>query len=301
MNKAIPVVAIVLLALVAALLIWKFSQSTPVSPPVGNGSNITDVEFKSEDFIPAFDSNGDGHVTLDEFKQRYGKPLAEGEAPFVLYHPQTKKALTAEEAFKKHWDRNSDGVIDARDMELGKDNAWLAFFKKASDAGLTPVRIGDNFYALNEDQNRTMEAEAGAKARKEVPFAGHFWDAKYFQSWAKVYDPKAGEIEGFVSEANGRLYLLSSDAALTVKDPAKVTVEKVEDAVQMKYAKAVIGLDWEDADTNLALANQCVDWGMRTEAGMLYARVLVTQPGNETALNALGRKRDGDTCVKKED
>ena len=216
MNKAIPVVAIVLLALVAALLIWKFSQSTPVGPTAGNGSNITDVEFKSEDFIPAFDSNGDGHVTLDEFRQRYGKPLAEGEAPFVLYHPQTKKALTAEEAFKKHWDRNSDGVIDARDMELGKDNAWLAFFKKASDAGLTPVRIGDNFYALNEDQNRTMEAEAGAKARKEVPFAGHFWDAKYFQSWAKVYDPKAGETEGFVSEANGRLYLLSSDAALTV-------------------------------------------------------------------------------------
>ncbi|MCA9271048.1 MAG: hypothetical protein KDA41_21350, partial [Planctomycetales bacterium] len=147
MNKAIPVVAIVMLALVAALLIWKFSQSTPVSPPAGNGTEITDVAFKSEDFIPVFDANGDGHVTLEEFKQRYGSPLSEGEPPFVLYNPTTKKPLTAEEAFKNHWDRNKDGIVDGRDVELYKDNKWLDFFERAKKAGLTPVRIGEKFYA----------------------------------------------------------------------------------------------------------------------------------------------------------
>ena len=129
MNKAGPVVAIVILALVVALLILKFSGSDPVRPPVDNSGQVRDIEFKADTFIPTFDVDGDGQVTLDEFKQRYGKPLAEGEQKMVMHDPKTGEALTAEDAFQKHWDRTQDGVVNRTDFELIKDREWADFYQ----------------------------------------------------------------------------------------------------------------------------------------------------------------------------
>ena len=301
MNKALPVVAIVLLALIAALLIWKFSGPDPVPPPIIDNDPAQNIPFEAADFIDTFDVDGDRSVSLEEFKQRYGVPLEDGKPELVMQNPKTGKPLNAEDAFKLHWDRDSNGVVDARDIELISDSAWLAFHQKTKRAGLTPVRYDGKFYGLNEHQQRTMEAEVGAAANNEVPFAGQFWAKKYFQSWVKVEDAAGETLEGFAYEGNGRIYILSSNASLTVKDPAKVTIQTIDDAPQTKYAKAVVGLSFIDGDANLALANKCMEWGMKHEAGMLYARVLITQPDNKTALDALGFKRVEGKFVRKEE
>lgn len=299
MKKAIPVIVIVLLALVAAWVIARLTSDTP-PPPIDNTDYSGNIDFKADDFIPTFDLDGDGKVTLDEFKERYGKPLQEGQPPLIFHTHAGGPELTAEEAFTKYWDRDSNGVVDAADMKAAADNRWVAFRDDANRKGLKAVDFEGRYLALNRAQNGTFEAELGAEARKELPFAGRFWATKYFGRWVRVTHDDGSSLEGFGSESNGRLYLLTPDAKLSVKDTAKVQVtELAEDVPQMQYAREVSKFRFDDVQANLQLARKCREWGMLTEAGMLYARVLVFEPANQEALDALGYEVKDGQFVKK--
>jgi hypothetical protein len=298
MKKAVPAIVIVLLALVAAWLIAKLSGDAP-PPPANNGEFSGNIDFKAEDFIPTFDLDADGKVTLDEFKQRYGKPLAEGQPPLIFHTQAGGPELSAEDAFHKYWDRDSNGVVDAADMRAAADNRWVAFRDDANRKGLKAVDFEGRYLALNTAQNGTFEAESGASTRKELPYAGRFWAARYFGSWVQVTEAD-GDVQGFGSYSNGKLYLLTPDAKLSVKDPAKVQVSELGDeAPQMQYARELAKFRFDDVQANLQLARKCRQWGMLTEAGMLYARVLVFEPANQEALDALDLTVKDGQFVKK--
>lgn len=185
MKKAIPVFLIVLLAMGAAWLIAKMTGEDPVKPPIDGGVDNRNLDFKAEDFIPTFDLDNDGQVTLEEFKQRYGKPLSEGSPPLIFHEQNNGPELTAEQAFKNYWDRDSNGVVDAADIKAAADNRWIAFRDDANRRGLKAVDFEGRYLALNRAQDGTYEAELGAMARKELPFAGRFWATKYFGAWMR--------------------------------------------------------------------------------------------------------------------
>lgn len=294
MKKAAPVLVVAFLGLVLGVLIWWLTRGDTLDTTPDDGGAQANKDFKPEDFIPTFDVNGDKQVTYEEFVQRYGKSLSD-DAPVLIFHEDDDgPALTAADAFKR-WDRNADGIVDWQDMQSLEHTSWRAFQDEAEAKGLKAVSFGDRWLMLNTHQLKTYDTETGALAREEQPFAGKFWASKYLGNWATLMDADGDTREGYLSKTETRLFLLTDDAKLSVFDPAKVDVtEAGPDDPHNLYAAEVKKTKFDDVQANLALARKCVEWGMRTEADMLYARVLIFAPTNEEALNALGyTEKDG--------
>jgi hypothetical protein len=85
-----------------------------------------------------------------------------------------------------------------------------------------------------------------------------------------------------------------------VKDPAKVELTQMPDNdPHMLYATEVARISFDVPQKNLELARRCIEWGMKAEAEMLYARVLIFQRDNQEALDAVGMKLEGDHFKEK--
>jgi len=297
MNKAAPILIVAILGLGLGVVIWWVVRSEPSDPPPDTDSDeqpIVHEDFVAMDFIPTFDLNADGHVTFDEFKQRYGSPLADN-APVLIFHEgDDGAALSAEEAFKR-WDRDDNGVVNRADMRLFENKNWREYKALADRKGLKVIVYGDRWMMLNDHQVRAYNSEAGASARKELPFAGKYWAERYLGDWATVTDADGETQEGYLSRNDTRIFLLTSDASLVVFDPAKVSVsEAPPDDPHNLYATEIRQTTFDNTAANLELARKCTDWGMATEADTLYARVLIFEPTNEEALKALGyTEKDG--------
>lgn len=288
MKRAAPVIVVAVLGLGLGLMIWWITRSKPADPPIDSGPSQANIDFKPEDFIPTFDLNEDGQVTFEEFNQRYGRPLADDTPPLIFHQDNNGPALDAREAFKR-WDRDGNDVVDRADMQRIENKAWRNYQAEAEKKRLKAVAFGDRWMMLNEHQLRTYEAEMGAGARDEFPYAGKFWNARYLANWSTLVDEGGNTLEGYLWNNGSRFFLLTADARLSTYDPEVVTTAAAaEDDPHNLYAAAVKALRFDDVEANLELARQCVDWGMRTEAGMLYARVLVFEPANKEALDALG-------------
>jgi hypothetical protein len=296
MKKIVPIIGIVALAGLLAVVVYYATRSTrPIDPPVDGGYVPENPTFKIEDFMFNFDHDADGKVTFEEFNERYGK----GEPPLVFTEGDGAEPLSAPNAFKK-WDRNRNGFIDADDIRLLQDKEFLGDAAEIKRRGLEPIQWKDKLYGMNQHQVRTFEAETGALARGELPFAGTFWKPSHLEGrWSLVRDAE-GEFFGYVSERNGRLFILTEKAELTVKDPAKVEVSsKPADDPHMLYAAAIKDVPFDVPVKNLELARKCKEWGLKVEAGMLYARVLVFDPTNKEALDELGYRLEGEKFVSK--
>ena len=288
MKKFVPLAIAIVVGGVSGVFVWRhMSAPAPVDP----GPEHHSVAFAVEEFIPTFDTDGDGRVTFEEFSQRYGKPLAEGEA-VMIFHRDNGPPLTAEEAFRR-WDTDKNGVVDATDLELISNSAWKTFSAEAEAKRLRPLRYNTRFMMLNAHQLRTFETEVGAMALKQVPWAGRFFDIKYLTQWVSITDKDGKTVYGFSLEERGRLWLLDADAKLTVH-PEGTEPTPIDDAPQTQYAKLIAKTPVDDPALNLTLAKQCREWGLTREAGMLFARVLLFEPRNAEALDALDLvERDG--------
>jgi hypothetical protein len=296
MKKFAPLVAILVLACALAVVIYYATRPSKTPDPPANGSVAEKNEdFKVEDFMLHFDLDSDGKVTPDEFNERYGK----GEPPLYFHERDGAPALSAADAFRR-WDRNRNGTVDAVDIKSLGDKAWENRAREAEARGLHTVSWNGVEMNLNPAQKATFEAETGALARGEVPFAGAYWDTLYLKGpWTRVREGNT-EVFGYAAERNGRIFVLTEKAELLVKDPAKVELTQMpDDDPHMQYAYEIQRITFDMPAKNLELAQRCVKWGMKVEAGMLYARVLIFQRDNQEALDALGFKLEGEHFKEK--
>ena len=293
MKKAAPVLIIAVLGLGLGVMIWWVTRTDPV-PPTPNDPEQVNVDFKPENFIATFDLNEDGEVTFDEFNKRYGKPLADNSPPLIFHEDNDGPALDAAEAFKR-WDRDANKVINANDMQLIENKAWRNFQAEAEKKKLKAVVYGDQWLMLNEHQLAAHDAEVAGLAREELPYAGKFWAERYLGKWVTLVDEKGDVHEGYMSRSETRIFLLTDDARLSAHDPAIVTVtEAPADEPHNLYAAEIRKIKFDQRDPNLELARKCVNWDLVTEGDTLYSRVLIFEPTNEEALNALGlTEKDG--------
>ncbi|MCA8913206.1 MAG: hypothetical protein KDB82_16015 [Planctomycetes bacterium] len=292
MKKVVPFVILAVLGTGLGLLIWWAFREKPVDNPGNTEPEMENLDFVAADFLPTFDINEDLQVTFDEFKERYGK------GPLIFHEENGGPALSAEQAFKR-WDRDQNGVVDHEDLKLIDNKAWAAFQAQAEKRGLRARDWNGRYLMLNEHQDRTYETELGALKRKEVPYAGRYWKPKYLASWVRVVTPKNETVEGYGSHNNGKLFLLTPDAKLSVYDEDEVMASDLgPDTPQMQYARGITSTPFDDTQGNLELAKKCAAWGMAKEAGMLCARVLVFDPHNEAALKALGYRLEGDRFIE---
>ncbi|MBZ0137567.1 MAG: hypothetical protein K8I27_14470 [Planctomycetes bacterium] len=289
MKKIAPVLLIVVLGLALGLLIWWVTRDDAVqAPPPPPGPEYANVDFVPVDFIPVFDQDKDGQVSFEEFKRLYGTSLKDNSPPLIFHDDNNGPPLSAEQAFKK-WDLDANGVVNDADMKQRGEDAWHGFQKEADGRGLKAVAYGSKWMMLNDIQLRAFDAEKAALARGEYPFAGSFWKAKYIGEWVTITDANGVSVSGFLSRTETRVFLLTADAKLNAYDPATVNISKAPaDDPHNQYAAGIRRTGFLDADGNLELARHCMNWGMGAEAGMLYARVLILDPDNEEALNALG-------------
>lgn len=294
MKKILPVVIVTLMAfLVGFGAWWGFLRGTPEKPPANDDTAGPAPDFKPGDFIATFDQDGDGVVTREEFKRLYGEP------PLVFREGDDAPPLNADDAFNM-WDKNGDGTIDRADIKRITDKAWENFFTETMERGLNPKDHKGEFLALSRLQFELYTQESAAAESGELPFAGEYFDAKYFGTWAEV-DAPGGRRQGYVTEHAGKYWLLTPDRKLAVFRPDSVEVKFLPDAPPNRYAEEIRKVAWDDPAANVELARKAEEWGMSQEAEMMWGRVLIFNGGNADALEALGYEyRDG-RHVKKDD
>jgi hypothetical protein len=298
MKKLAPLIGIVALVGLLAVVVYYATRSTKTTnPPVNGGYVPENPTFETENFMFEFDLDSDGKVTFEEFSERYGK----GVPPLVFTEKDGAAPLAAPDAFKK-WDRNSSGFINDEDIRQLLDKELINKANEAARRGLHSATWKNVLLALNDHQLRTFEAEKGAMARGELPFAGTFWNADHMAGrWSLVRDAD-GELFGYTTERNGRVFVLTERAELLVKDPAKVEVAAMPaDDPHMLYAAEVSKVPFDSPARNLELASKCKEWGLKVEADMLYSRVLIFEPANKEALDALGYRLEGEKFVSKDE
>ncbi|MHC4841473.1 MAG: hypothetical protein ACYTDT_11080, partial [Planctomycetota bacterium] len=116
-------------------------------------------------------------------------------------------------------------------------------------------------------------------------------DWKYFTNWSQVVDKNGKAYTGFYSDRDDKkANLLKADGKLRVFTKADVTVTKISDTPQDEYASRIREIQLDDPAANLALAKDCVAWGMHKTAEQLFRRVLVFDGENKEALAALELK-----------
>lgn len=295
-NLIILVIAVAAAGTAAG--IWWIARP---SGPGENGSNaaanatpVVDKPFERDQFFPTFDLNGDGAVTFEEFNAVYSTWGADKRFSRGPGQP----GLAAREAFD-FFDMNRDGSIDAEDVRFALDEKWAKFAEQTRARGLTPKLHKKQWLALNNQQVDAFAKEVGALALNQLPFAGSFFDRKYFNDgrYARVTDAAGKVAEGFLSESGGRLWLVSTDARLLVFRPDAVDVKEMPAAPALEYIKTVAGTPFDDPQANLKLGQRCVELGLKVEAGAIFTRVLIFDPTNAAALEALNLRLENERFV----
>jgi hypothetical protein len=263
---------------------------------------IEDQPFPADAFFLAFDLDKSGWITPEEFREAYARAATQKDRPFQFSKGPGKPALNHVEAFAS-LDVNHDEKIDRDDMQVAFDKAWLKFKVDRAAQGLEARIWRKEWLTFNPHQMAALNLETGAESRKELPFGGAYFVSKYFAArrYVSLAGPDGETLRGFLWEdrVNGRVHLLCGDATIKVFDPAGVKVTDMPDAPQLEFIDDVQRVSWEDPADNLKLARRCVELGLTKEAEMMYGRVLIFEPGNKEALDALGLRKEGPMFVPK--
>jgi hypothetical protein len=298
-RNYIIIAALVLFAGGLAFAVWWMGKGTP---PVDNTPpGPVDVPFPTDKFFLTFDLNKDGTIPLEEFVMAHEMGAA-SKFPFEFNKGPGQPPLKPEDAFA-HLDLNRNGKLDRTDLETSYDKAWLAFKQSSADKGFEARIWRDKWMTFNPEQSRVINAETGARNRGELPFGGQFFPKKYFDQkrYVAVVNDQGETTQGFLWEdrTNNRLHVLRGDAVIDVFDPAKVSITEMPSAPQLEYIQAVQDTPYDNPQRNLELARRCKELGLLTEAGMMYSRVLVFEPENKEALDALGFENKDGKFVRK--
>lgn len=299
-SSKIMVAAVVVLAVGAgALLYWVAAgPATGANNAGNNAAEVINKPFEKDDFFPEFDLNHDKAITFAEFDSVYAtwgqdKRFSRGPG---------QPGLDSKQAFA-FFDQNSDGSIDIEDLRYAYDLAWQEFSRAAMAKGLTAKEWKGQKLALNQHQLDAYNKEKGALVVNELPFGGAFFDRKYLLTgrYGRVTKQDGASVEGFLSEREGRLWVVTTDARLLVFKPDSVTVAEDPNAPALEYINRVKDTPFDDVAANLKLALRCYELGLKTEAGAMFARVLIFDRENKQALDALRLKLDGDRYVPRGD
>lgn len=153
----------------------------------GDGK-VTKEELPNEKAFERFDKNQDGVITREEFagagKPGAGKPGGQFDALVKAADKNADGKITKAEAGDAPWfaklDQNSDGVIDAAELEKARKamsaaggSQFDAVLKKADkngDGKITKGEAGDAAWFDKLDQNKdgVIDAEELEKARKAM-------------------------------------------------------------------------------------------------------------------------------------
>lgn len=285
-NTLLVVIAVMFLAGLGALGFIQWGNP----PAAGNNATgdkdnapVMDKPFDDKRFMAVFDSDQNGQVTPQEFTPVYNSD----DNPFPMSAGEGKAALDAKTAFDA-MDVDDNQVIDSLDLKVVTTLAWRDFREKALSENYRPVYINGKMLALGALRNKVFSTEQGVANRKELPLGGAYFDSKYFDNYSEVTLDTGDTIRGFVTEHDGRHWLLTADKKLSVLKPGTYTAKPLPDAPMAKYAARVRDIVWYDADANLKLARDARDWGMQQESVTLYWRVLLMEPDNQEALDAMG-------------
>jgi hypothetical protein len=320
---------ILLLAVVAVLAaaaygVYYFTQTPDPGPAPITKYGERASDFIAEFFTRGFDADGNKALSYEEF--------AKGYVDFKL-NKSERETYDVKEAFSM-LDANRDGVIDKTDIKIfdQKRDVQDAHDRREDLAaqGLVVQRWNGVEVILNPTQRDWLDAEDGAFKRGDLPFAGTFFDHRWFgdweegkpagtgvtyrlkrASWARVTLGDGTVHEGFVSEikdleiakkrglAPGKVFVLASDARVSAYAVERVqAIEYFEGSAQAKYLKAVSEASLSDTARQLEIARQCIKGGMQADALTIYKRVLIFQHDNQEALDALGYKLNGRQYVK---
>lgn len=296
-RRHLSMLAALAIAATTAVAAWWLLRDNDGKGNVVPGNlpaQIEDRPFERDDFFPTFDLNQDKSVTFEEFERVYA---TWGEDKRFSRGPG-QPGLDARAAFD-FFDLNRDGGINADDIRFAWDDKWHKFAQLTRDRGLTPRIFKGRWLALNQHQVDALAKEEGAIARGELPFAGAFFDRKLLLSgrYGLVTRPDGTSNEGFLSERDGRIWVVAGDARLLVFKPDAVTVKELPASPALEYIKAVSTTPFDEPAANLKLALRCIELGLKTEAGALFARVLIFEPGNSMALEALNLRLENDRFV----
>lgn len=325
MKKPLILLLAVVVVLAASIYATYYFNQTPdpgPAPITKYGERASD--YIAEFFNRGFDTDADKALSYEEFAQGYTR--------FKL-NKSEREVYDVKEAFQM-LDANHDNQIDQQDVAIfnKKRDEQDAMNRREELAaqGLAVQKWAGVEVILNPIQVDWLDAEDGAFKRGDLPFAGKYFDRKWFgtwgeekrpgamsvlhlkqASWARVTLPDGKIIEGFVREtkdveaakkeglAPGKVYVLTQDARLNAFAAEKVkAVEYFSGSAQAAYLKAVSEAAINDTAKQLALARQCVKDGMQADALTLYKRVLIFEHDNKEALEALGYKLNGRQYVK---
>ncbi len=195
MKKAVPFAILALVGIgIGTAAYFAFFHEKPIEyiEP-----EVEELEFKPAKFLETFDLNLDGAVSWEEFDATYGTAVAPGEKAFMLSNPG-KPAAPAELAFKR-MDSNGNGKIDSEDLKRLTQHLWRDFAQKTADKGLIPREWKGQMLALNAQRAKALSQEDGAVARGEIPFAGRYFEGKYFGGWCEVTRKDGSRFSGFLS------------------------------------------------------------------------------------------------------
>ncbi len=325
MNKPLILLLAVVVVLAASIYAIYYLNQTPDPgpPPVVNYGQSWS-KYVSEYFERGCDADGDGRLSYEEFAKGYGD---------VRLNKSEREVYEAKEAFTI-LDVNRNGFIEKDDIaRLDKFRDGKEYMKHREELaaqGLAVQHWNGVEVVLNPLQVDWLDAEDGAFKRGELPYAGKYFDRKWFGLWDEEKRPQGPPLqhlkkpswgrvtladgkthEGFVREtrnvedakkdglAPGKVYVLSYDARLNAFAEEKVqAVDYFEGSPQARYLKAVSEIWINETAKQLELARQCVKDGMQADALTLYKRVLIFEHDNKEALEALGYKLNGRLYLK---
>lgn len=323
-KPLILLLAVVVVLVASAYSVYYFSRTPDSGPaPVINYGQSWS-KYVSEYFERGCDADGDGRLSYEEFAKGYGD---------VRLNKSEREVYEAKEAFTI-LDVNRNGFIDKDDIarldKFRDGKEYIKYREELAAQGMALQHWNGIEVVLNPIQVDWFKAEDGAFKRDELPYAGRYFDRKWFGLWEEEKRPQALPLlhlkkpswarltmqdgkthEGFVREtkdaetakkdglAPGKVYVLTYDARLNAFAAEKVqTVEYFEGSPQAKYVKAVSEASIHETAKQLELARQCVKDGMQIDALTLYKRVLIFEHDNKEALEALGYKLNGRQYVK---
>ena len=323
-KPLILLLAVVVVLAASAYAIFYFMQKPDSGPPPVINYGQSWSKYVSEYFDRGCDVDGDGRLSYDEFARGYRD---------VRLNKSEREVYQAKEAFTI-LDVNHNGFIDKDDIarldKFRDGKEYMRYREDLAAQGLALQHWNGIEVVLNPVQVDWLDAEDGAFKRNELPYAGRYFDRKWFGEWEDEKRPQAPPLhhlkkpswarvtmadghvhEGFTREtkdaelakkdglAPGKVYVLTYDARLNAFAAEKVqTVEYFEGSPQAKYLKAVSETSINDTAKQLELARQCVKDGMQADALTLYKRVLIFEHDNKEALEALGYELNGRQYVK---
>ena len=190
MKIHIPSFAVLLLAVCTCPVFAQNADGTDAFKKFdkdGDGK-VTKEELPNEKAFERFDKDQDGVITREEFtgagKPGAGQPAGQLDALVKAADKNGDGKITKVEAGDAPWfsklDQNSDGVIDAAELEKARKamsaagrNQFDAVLKKADkngDGKITKAEAGDAAWFAKLDQNKddVIDAEELEKARKAM-------------------------------------------------------------------------------------------------------------------------------------